>query len=217
MKQVTVIDYGLGNLLSVRRALEHLGAEVLVTDRPEEVASAERLVLPGVGAFGDGMAGLRSRGLVEPLENFVERGRPFLGICLGMQLMFDSSEEFGPHQGLGLLPGKVVAMAADTAAASPERRRDKVPHVGWSPIELPPQRRGWQSSLLAGLTPGEHLYFVHSFTAVPANEEHRLANCPHGGTVITAAVASGNVHGCQFHPEKSGPAGLAVIAAFINW
>jgi imidazole glycerol-phosphate synthase subunit HisH len=212
MKRVTLIDYGIGNLLSVRRAFEHLGAEVSLSGSPEQLAGADRLVLPGVGAFGDGMKELQARGLVAPIQDYLLRERPFLGICLGMQMMFEASEEFGQHQGLGIIPGQVVAVPATGTDGRPH----KIPHTGWSPLVLPPGRPGWEEGgLLAGLPPEAEVYFVHSFTAVPAEPTHRVADCHYDGRVIAAAVSRGPTHGCQFHPEKSGPVGLRVIANFL--
>jgi glutamine amidotransferase len=208
---VTVIDYGIGNLLSVRRAFEHAGAEVLLTRSPAQIAGADRLVLPGVGAFGDGMKGLQSSALVEAIHGYLARERPLLGICLGMQLMFDASQEFGQHRGLGLIPGQVLPVPATGSDGRPH----KIPHSGWSPLLLPPGRSGWEGGLLAGLPLEPEVYFVHSFTAVPDEPAHRVADCHYHGQVISAAVSRGLVHGCQFHPEKSGPVGLRVIGNFL--
>lgn len=205
---VTVVDYGLGNLLSVRRGFEHCGAAVRVSASPDAVWRAERLVLPGVGAFGDGMAKLRERGLDHAVHEFVKSGRPLLGICLGMQMLFDASEEFGSHQGLGLIAGKVARIPADGR---------KVPHIGWAPIHPPADtKRPWQGTLLQGTADGTAFYFVHSYTGFPADAGDRLADADYLGARISAVVARGNVMGTQFHPEKSGPAGLAVIARFLD-
>lgn len=210
---VAVVDYGIGNLLSVRRALERCGAGVQVTGDPALIAQASRLVLPGVGAFADGMLGLRERGLVEPLQAFARGGRPFLGICLGMQLMFESSTEYGEHSGLGLVPGRVVEIPdADSDGA-----RRKIPHIGWSQLLLPRSRSDWRGSVLARLEPDRRsVYFVHSFHALPASPEDLLAVCDYAGCEVTAAFARGNLCGCQFHPEKSGETGLAVLRAFLE-
>src|SRR5208283_5616772 len=163
MPRVTVIDYGMGNLLSVSRAMEHCGAEVLTTCDPERVAQAERLILPGVGAFADGMAGLRERRLIEPIREFARAGRPFLGICLGMQMMLDSSEEFGNHEGLGLVPGRVAAIPSTGVDGRPH----KIPHIGWNKLLMPTPETSWENTILAGLSPGSSGYFVHSYAAVP--------------------------------------------------
>lgn len=212
MPRVTIIDYGMGNLLSVARALEHCGAEVLITSDPELVAHAERLILPGVGAFADGMAGLRERGLIEPIRKFARAGRPFLGICLGMQMMLDSSEEFGIHEGLGLVPGRVVAIPLTGV----NNQTHKIPHIGWNKLLLPTPEAKWENTILAGLRPGASGYFVHSFTVVPQYPEHRLADCDYNGRIISAVIRSGSQYGCQFHPEKSGEVGLSILKRFIS-
>jgi imidazole glycerol-phosphate synthase subunit HisH len=213
MPRVTVIDYGMGNLLSVSRALEHCGAEVLTTCDPERVAQAERLILPGVGAFADGMAGLRERGLIEPIREFARAGRPFLGICLGMQMMLDSSEEFGNHEGLGLVPGRVAAIPSTGVDGRPH----KIPHIGWNKLLMPTPETSWENTILAGLSPGSSGYFVHSYAAVPKYPEHRLADCDYNGILISAVIKSGSHYGCQFHPEKSGEVGLEILRSFITF
>ncbi len=210
--QVIVVDYGVGNLLSVTRALEVRGADVTVTSDPRVVLRAERLVLPGVGAFADGMAGLEERGLVQPIREFAATGKPLLGICLGMQLLFTESEEFGLHKGLDLLAGRVVAIPN----ALPGGAWRKTPHIGWNELRLPPGRGGWNGTLFAGMTEGSAAYFVHSYAAAPADSSVRLADCDHEGFAVSAAVQQGQVCGCQFHPEKSGEAGLSIIGRFLS-
>ena len=209
MSVVTIVDYGRGNLFSLARALEHLGASAAVTSDPAAIASAERLILPGVGAFGDGMDNLRSRGLIEPLKEYAALGRPLLGICLGMQLLLEESDEFGTHAGLGIVPGTVTRFAD-----SPERSW-KVPHVGWSRIS-PAAPSGWDSSALAALPDGERMYFVHSYFAVPAKAEHRLAMTPYAGIDFCSALKAGTVQGVQFHPEKSGERGLCLLKEWLK-
>lgn len=207
MKRVVVVDYGLGNLHSVVKALRHEGAdEVRVSEDPTEVRTAERLVLPGVGAFADGMEGLHRRGLVEPILDFVATGRPFLGICLGMQLLLAESSEFGRTIGLGIIDGVVELI--------PRTPGRKVPHIGWNRIN--PAGHGWAGTPLEPLEPGTMTYFVHSYTAVPAREEDRLADTDHVGFRVSAAVRRDNVVGTQFHPEKSGTSGLLVIARYLR-
>jgi glutamine amidotransferase len=205
MKPVVVVDFGLGNLHSVIKALRHEGAAVTVTEDPEVVRRAERLVLPGVGAFADGMQGLRTRGLVEPVLEFISTGRPFLGICVGMQLLLGHSTEFGEHAGLGVIEGTVERI--------PRVEGRKVPHIGWNRI-VPVQR--WDGTLLEPVEPGTMMYFVHSYTAVPAREQDRLADADYAGYRISAAVRKDNVVGTQFHPEKSGSAGLVVLAQYLR-
>lgn len=212
MSGVTIIDYGIGNLFNVVRAFEHCGAAVTVAESPSQVRAAERLVLPGVGAFADGMAELEAREMVEAIRDFAAEGQPFLGICLGMQLMFESSMEFGLHRGLGLVQGQVVAIPA-VGDGGVFR---KIPHIGWN--SLLPTIAGdefGRPGLLSRLSSGTATYFVHSFMAVPADPGHRLADCEYDGERICAAIRAGNIYGCQFHPEKSGEAGLDIIRAFI--
>ncbi len=204
---VTVIDYGMGNLLSVTRALEHCGAEVTTESSPLFIAKAERLVLPGVGAFGNGMAELQQRNLVDAIRNYAATGRPLLGICLGMQMLLDGSDEFGASEGLSLIPGWVRKL--------PEQAGIKLPHIGWSGIR-PPSGRNWEDSLLDHVNPGEEVYFVHSFYADPANPADRLAETPYGAFQFCSVVKKGNITGCQFHPEKSGEAGLDIIRNFLR-
>jgi glutamine amidotransferase len=209
---VTVIDYGIGNIFSVTRALEHCGATVVLSGKAEDILAAPRLVLPGVGAFANGMQGLRSRGLVEPVRQYAASGRPLLGICLGMQMLFSRSLEFGEHEGLGLIPGTI----APIVAKGPDGGTLKVPHIGWTPLERPPGCASWDGTLLDGVREGENCYFVHSFTAVPERESSRLADASYGDCRISAAVREGNVWGCQFHPEKSGETGLRMVANFVG-
>jgi glutamine amidotransferase len=210
MIEVTVIDYGVGNLLSVSRALEHCGAKVTVTADPKSILLAGRVVLPGVGAFADGMAALKATGLDTVVHQVAAKGVPLLGICLGMQLLFDDSEEFGATTGLGLIPGRVVNIPAKTTTEESQ----KIPHIGWNDLVLPAHHGSWHGNLLTDVTPGEAVYFVHSFMAVPASNSHRLANCIYGGMEISAAVRRENVVGCQFHPEKSGEVGLRILRRF---
>jgi glutamine amidotransferase len=209
-RSVTVVDYGRGNLLSVARAFEHCGAKVALVDEPSRVAAAERLVLPGVGAFGDAMGELARRGLDAAIRAFAATGRPFLGICLGMQLMLDESEEFGTHDGLGLIPGAVTAVPA----AGADGRLHRVPHIGWNALR--PANGGWDGTVLGGVAPGSSVYFVHSFAANPQSDSDRLADCDYDGVRIAAAIRRGAWTGCQFHPEKSGPVGLRIIENFVH-
>jgi glutamine amidotransferase len=205
---VTVVDYGMGNLYSVSRAFEHVGASVMLTEEPSAVVSARRLVLPGVGAFRRGMDELERRGLVEALRDYASANRPLLGICLGMQMLFEESEEFGRHAGLALIPGRVSAI--------PVRRHDggvrKIPHIGWNGLL---RVADWTGSVLDGVPEGSEAYFVHSYTGLPAVESHRVAEADYDGFPITAVVRKGNIHGCQFHPEKSGPVGLRILRNFV--
>ena len=210
--EVAVIDYGMGNLLSVRRGLEHCGASVRVTADAGAILSATKVVLPGVGAFADGMAELRRQGLDVVVREAVDRGVPLLGICLGMQMLLDESEEFGITAGLGLIPGRVVSVPSTAADGHPQN----IPHVVWNALVLPQGRESWTATLLQEVKPGEAVYFVHSFMANPADPGHRIADCLYGGMPVSAVIGRGNVHGCQFHPEKSGEVGLKVLRRFLT-
>lgn len=210
MPRVTVIDYGVGNLLSVRRGFEHCGAEVILTADPEQLLAADRVVLPGVGAFSNGMQSLESLGLVAAIRELAQRKTPLLGICLGMQLLLEESEEFGVTAGLGLIPGRVIPVPDMTLSGVTQ----KIPHIGWNALRLS-NGSDWQQTLLHDNLPGEAAYFVHSFMAVPTDPTHRLADCSYGGHKIAAMIGRDQITGCQFHPEKSGEVGLKVLRRFI--
>jgi glutamine amidotransferase len=206
---VTVLDYGIGNLLNVLRALEHCGASPKVVAHANEAdGDVSRLVLPGVGAFGDGMGELRARGFDDLVRRFADTGRPFLGICVGLQMMFEASEEMGEHAGLGLLKGRVRAIPATGLDGEPHR----IPHIGWRPLEA---ARDWRGSILEEVAPRERAYFVHSFGADPADPQVRLAEVDYDGRRICAAVQHENLTGCQFHPERSAHAGLGMLHRFL--
>ncbi|MFH2135438.1 MAG: imidazole glycerol phosphate synthase subunit HisH [Pseudomonadota bacterium] len=210
--EVTVIDYGVGNLLSVRRSLEHCGAKVQVTSDPKLILAAPRVVLPGVGAFKDGMGELNRIGLSSIVHEVASSDVPILGICLGMQMLFDESEEFGTTPGLGLIPGKVIPIPKSTTSG----HQQKIPHIGWSELVFPSGRSSWDGTLLHNIELEEAVYFVHSYMASPSMPEHRIADCNYGGTAVAAVVARNNVFGCQFHPEKSGEVGLRVLRTFLG-
>lgn len=211
MPKVTVIDYGVGNLFSVQRGLEQCAAAVTVTSDHAAILSAERVLLPGVGAFGNAMQMLQSLGLVDVIKELAQKQTPLLGICLGMQLLLDESEEFGVTAGLGLIPGRVVAVPNRTVAGDTQ----KVPHIGWNALR-PSNGAAWASTLLGGVEPGAAVYFVHSFMAQTADKAHSLADCDYGGHAVAAVIAADNVAGCQFHPEKSGRVGLDILQAFCR-
>jgi len=209
---VSVVDYGMGNLRSVDMALKHCGGEVRIIDSPDQIRVADRLVLPGVGAFADGMAELQARGLVTAIQEYAQRDRPFLGICLGMQMMFEASEEFQDTTGLSLIPGKIVAIPHTAANGAPH----KIPHIGWNKLLIPSTGAQWEQTILQGIKPGAAVYFVHSYTAMPDRVADRLADCDYHGRIISAAVRSENLSGCQFHPEKSGAIGLKLLENFLE-
>lgn len=207
--EITVIDYGVGNLLSVQRGLERCGASVVLTSDPARVRAAQRVVLPGVGAFGNAMDALRELGLVSAIQDVAAAGKPLLGICLGMQLLLDESDEFGRTPGLGIIPGRVIAIPDRTVTKDVQ----KIPHIGWNEL-LPAGNASWHDTVLKDLLPEDAAYFVHSFMAVPSDPAHRLADCLYGGHPIAAVVAKGATVGCQFHPEKSGEVGLKILRRF---
>ena len=210
--RVSIVNYGVGNLLSAARALTHVGADVTITGDRNDIASADRLVLPGVGAFGHCMDILNEGGVGQSVQAFVQSGRPFLGICVGMQVLFDYSEEFGPVAGLSLVPGAVRRIPDQDVQGKPQ----KVPHIGWSALSPSSAEAGWGDTPLADTNAGDATYFVHSYTAWPNDDENRLADAWHGGQRICAAVRKDNIFGVQFHPEKSGAAGLAILRNFIR-
>jgi len=205
---IVIVDYGMGNLRSVQKALQRVGGEACVSDRPEDVARAERLVVPGVGAFGDAMRALEERGLVESIREFVRRGRPVLGICLGLQIFFEESEETGAAEarGLALFKGRVVRFGDAVV-----QQGLKVPHMGWNAVE--PVR---PSSLFAGMPErGVYFYFAHSYYADPADETVVVGRTEYG-IRFASVVARENVAATQFHPEKSQAAGLALLENFVT-
>jgi len=207
---VHVVDYGVGNLYSVARAVESCEGEARLTANASEIGGADRLILPGVGAFRNGMDGLAAAGLEDAIRDFAASGRPLLGICLGMQMLASRSREFGEHAGLGLIPGEVTTIPSEGADGT----RHKIPFIGW--VRLDPTRSsGFARTPLAGLESSDAVYLVHSFHFEPEDETDLLAVYDYDGVQITAAVARDNIIGCQFHPEKSGHAGLKIIRSFL--
>ena len=200
---IAIIDYGVGNLFSLSSSLRAVGAEVVVTDDREILKKADRLILPGVGAFADAAAKLRADGLDSFVREQAASGKPLLGICLGMQLLFEKSYEFGEHQGLGLIPGEIVPMQSTIPADL------KIPQIGWNRLRF----KG-ESPLFQHIQDGDYVYFVHSYYASGC-DPYVIATTDYG-IEMTAAAAHGNVYGCQFHPEKSGPVGLKILAAFCG-
>ena len=201
---IAIVDYGVGNLFSLTGSLRHLGLDCAVTADARTLEQADHIILPGVGAFGDAMEKLRATGLIPALDAQVRAGKPFLGICLGMQLLFEESLEYGRHAGLGYLPGRVVPLAE---AFDAQGIRLKVPHIGWNDLTLTSAH-----PLMRHTQNGDFVYFVHSYYAVDCRQS--IAATAHYGVDVPAAVARGNVCGCQFHPEKSGPVGLRILQAF---
>ena len=202
---IAIIDYGVGNLFSLCSSLQSIGAEAVVTPDPDTIRKADRIILPGVGAFADAAQKLRATGLDQILIEEAVSGKKIMGICLGMQMLFEESHEYGIHKGLGLIPGRVVPMAGYI----PEGL--KIPHIGWNPLILKGEEK---HPLLKYVDEGDCVYFVHSYFATDCHESV-IATAEYGRE-LTAAVARGNVMGCQFHPEKSGRVGLSILKAFCE-
>ncbi len=201
---IAIVDYGVGNLFSLSRSLAYVGADACVTGDREKIKSADKILLPGVGAFGDAIKKLKDAQLDEVLVSEVKKGKPMLGICLGMQLLFDKSFEYGEHAGLGLIKGEIRPIADKIGKTL------KVPHIGWNSLEFTDKK----SEIFKYISDGDFVYFVHSYYAANC-EESVIAKAEYGAK-LTAAVQCGNVYGCQFHPEKSGKTGLAILRAFCE-
>lgn len=200
---IAIIDYDAGNIMSVKKALEFLGAEAVITRDKDILLNADKVILPGVGAFGDAMDKLNSYGLTDIIHEIVDKGTPFLGICLGLQLIFESSEEAPGVKGLSLLPGTVVKFDNCNGEL-------KVPQIGWNSLTFPAESR-----LFKGINDGEYVYFVHSYYLKASNSSDVAAQSEYGVT-FDAAVESGNIFACQFHPEKSSDVGLRILKNFIE-
>ncbi|WP_420644408.1 imidazole glycerol phosphate synthase subunit HisH [Candidatus Leptofilum sp.] len=225
MTKITMIDYGASNIRSAQKAFEHIGAKVHLTNDPDVVRRADKLVLPGVGAFGSGMDGLRKHNLPAAIHESVKRGVPFLGICVGMQLMFSEGHEMGVHQGLDLLAGKVVrfpekwSMVDGKLSMVIENENQslisnlqslKIPHMGWNQLEP-----AWENPLLEGITAGDYAYFVHSYYCDPEDATAVLAWTDYG-MPFASVIAKDNIYGLQFHPEKSQSVGLTILKNFVE-
>ena len=204
---IAVIDYGMGNLRSVQKALEFVGAKVIVTHDPDLILSADSVVLPGVGAFKDCMANLNKLSLIDPIRKFIDSGKPFLGICLGLQVLFEESEEYGPVPGLGILPGKVVKFI-DGSSDTRKGPQIKIPHMGWNQIKVKKN-----APLFAGVGDSPYFYFVHSYYVVPEDPE-MVATVTHYGIEFVSGIQHKNIYAFQFHPEKSQQLGLTVLKNF---
>jgi len=203
---ILIVDYGRGNLFSIGQALKSIGVEFCISQNPDDLRNASAVILPGVGAFGDAMVNLNDKEFVEPLKRYVDAGKPLLGICLGMQLLFESSDEFGVHAGLNLLPGKVSRLP------EPDQEHTmRIPNVGWRQLQV-------NSGNPFGKKMTDHsmVYFVHSFAPQPTNTDHIAATTRVNGKDIAVAVNMNNIYGCQFHPEKSGPEGLNILRKFTE-
>ena len=199
---VAIIDYDAGNVKSVEKAVAALGKHAILTGNPDEILSAEHVILPGVGAFGDAMKKLNQYGLVDTIRRVIEKQTPFLGICLGLQLLFESSEESPGVDGLGILPGKIVRI--------PEKDDLKIPHIGWNSLSYPNQGR-----LFQGVPEQSYVYFVHSYY-LQADEPEIVKAVTEYGTTIHASVEKDNIFSCQFHPEKSSEVGMTILKNFLD-
>lgn len=209
--EVVIIDYGLGNLFNIERAIRYLGSRGCISDDPRIIEEAERIILPGVGAFGEGVASIHKKGLFESIISFAESGRPLLGICLGMQLLMTSSEELGLHNGLNLIAGKVkrfpVTFVSDIGY--------KIPHMGWKALS-PYKNTSWENTILEDIGLGDFMYFVHSYIVYPDSDDSTLAVTVYGKCTFSSVIKKDNIYGCQFHPEKSGEIGLKIINNFLK-
>lgn len=203
---IAIIDYGVGNLFSLQSSLKCIGADALVTGDEEEIRKSDKIILPGVGAFADAVAKLRESGLDNVVLEEVAKGKPLLGICLGMQMLFEKSYEYGEHQGLGLIAGEVRPIAPMIGQGL------KVPHIGWNGLQFPKNKE--KSRLFRYIEEGDCVYFVHSYAAVGC--EDALTAATEYGAMLTASVERENVYGTQFHPEKSGSVGLKILQAFCE-
>ncbi len=206
---IGLIDYGMGNLHSVAKALEKVGGKVELVKEADALAQYERIVLPGVGAFRDCMHALKSTGMADAIKEGVAKGTPFLGICLGMQALMTRSYEFGVHAGLNLIEGEVKPFPE-----SHVERGFKIPHMGWNDLVVPQDEA---HPVLAGVNKGDQVYYVHSYYCAPRNPDHLLAACSYGDFPFAAVIGRDNVLGMQFHPEKSQKVGLMLLQNFLNW
>ncbi|MDD5041845.1 MAG: imidazole glycerol phosphate synthase subunit HisH [Candidatus Peribacteraceae bacterium] len=223
MTRICVVDYGVGNIFSAIKGLKRFAEDVVLSEDPKELHEADALVLPGQGSFEAGMRGLTIRNLLGEVKMAAEKGKPILGICLGAQLLLEKGFEFGEWEGLGFLPGNVVRFP-------PLEHGTKTPHMGWNSIEIPSinppppgeggaerQERGnqWKGTVLEGVAPGADMYFIHSYILQPKDRPHVLAETMYGGLTFASVIDRGAIVGCQFHPEKSGEAGLRILRNFV--
>lgn len=207
MTQIAVVDYGIGNIQSMCRALEKSGADIVLTGDFNTILKSDGVVLPGVGAFSHGMEKLRSLGLADILKEFAKLEKPMLGVCLGMQLFFDKSSEFGETDGLGIVPGSVDKIELK------DDKHEKLPHVSWNELS---GNQPWGGTILDGIEQSSDMYFVHSYCVSPSNSEDILSTTTYSGNEFCSTIKHKNIYGCQYHPEKSGELGLKIIKNFVN-
>ena len=210
MKKITIIDYGCGNILNLVRAIKFLGYEVETTHEVKRIINSSHIILPGVGAFGNAMKQLEKYSLQKTIIEYAQLNRPLLGICIGMQILFTLSYEFGVHKGLNLIEGEVIKIS------NKNNKEIKIPHVGWNEIYPNNDKKEWKNKILKNNLIGKNFYFVHSFICLTKDSDSTIAVCNYSDISIPAVVATGNVFGCQFHPEKSSDNGLAVLKNFCE-
>jgi glutamine amidotransferase len=206
---IIIIDYGIGNIKSIYNAIKINGYNPIISNDTKKILNADRIILPGVGAFRVGMENLQNFGLTETIHDFVKKGNPFLGICLGMQLLLDESEEFGFTKGLGLVKGRVVKLPSINTS------KEKLPHISWNEINQT-NEQSWNETILDGIKFKSDVYFVHSYVAVPKSAKDVLATTKYSGVEFCSAIKNENIFGTQFHPEKSGNIGLKILNNFLN-
>lgn len=205
---LVIINYDIGNVRSIINAFEKIGTKPILSRDKEEILNADGVILPGVGAFSHGMENLYKYSLVDVIKEYVKTNKPFLGICLGMQMLLDESEEFGSKKGIGLIPGKVIKLPTK------DSNNEKLPHVSWN--EIRPKNITWKGTILNNTNTKSDMYFVHSYTAVPKNKNNILSTTVYSGYEFCSSIKKENIYGCQFHPEKSASAGLEIIKSFIK-
>jgi len=210
MKKIRIIDYGCGNLLSLVRAIEFIGYEGEITSDSKKILNSTHVILPGVGSFGNAMQKLEEYNLVPTILEYAKSNKPLLGICLGMQVLFTLGNEFGTYTGLDLIKGDVIKME------SSKNSKIRIPHIGWNEIYPTNKKKGWESKILNQNLAGKSFYFVHSYIGLAKNPNETIATCNYEGITIPSVVASKNIFGCQFHPEKSGKNGLLVLKNFCD-
>jgi glutamine amidotransferase len=204
-KKIIIIDYQLGNLFSVNQCLKNIGIDAIISSNPEAIKNADALVLPGVGAYSDAMENLKKLGQLDSLKESISQGKPLLGICLGLQMLFDESEEFGKYEGLGIISGTVRKFPVEYI----NNKRIKIPQIAWNSI-FPSVSGGWLETPLEDIKENEDFYFVHSFYVVPEDENIILSKSTYGNTTYASSILSDNIFACQFHPEKSAKEGIKI-------
>ena len=210
---IGILNIGLGNIESIKRCLLELGVHPIIVSDSLSISKCSHLIMPGVGEFDSVVSAFHEKDMWNPMVDFLnDPNRRFLGICIGMQILFDQSDEHGKHAGLGFIPGRVVKIPQDKSCTV----KRKIPHIGWSALQYPEHRQNWENSVLESTNEGDFFYFVHSFMAMPYDNKHILAQCDYEDLTITASVKKDNITGCQFHPEKSAESGLEIINHFLT-